>query len=183
MSPKPHQDLGNDCSRPRSSSSTHAAPPSASTRCSRRRTSPAGRSTSTSAARTVWSRRCSAALRRGPRVVRGRVRRRHGAPGQASRLFDQLDELVSNADFRGCRYFATDLAFADPPSGTRGDRGLPAAPPRASRTGAQGIGAANPEHAAEQLHLLIEGTLVMGATQDGEHPARAARDLAAVVIG
>ena len=29
-------------------------------------------------------------------------------------LFDRLDELVSSADFRGCRYFATDLAFADP---------------------------------------------------------------------
>jgi hypothetical protein len=29
-------------------------------------------------------------------------------------LFDRLDELASNADFRGCRYFATDLAYADP---------------------------------------------------------------------
>src|SRR5687767_14268364 len=29
-------------------------------------------------------------------------------------LFDRLDELVSNPDFRGCRYFATDLSFADP---------------------------------------------------------------------
>jgi hypothetical protein len=37
--------------------------------------------------------------------------------------------------------------------------------------------------AAEQLHLLIEGTLVMGATQDGSHPARAARALAATVLG
>ena len=41
---------------------------------------------------------------------------------------------------------------------------------------------ASPERAAEQLHLLIEGTLVMGATQDGQHPARAARDLAAVIL-
>ena len=29
-------------------------------------------------------------------------------------LFDRLDELVSNDSFRGCRYFATDLAFAEP---------------------------------------------------------------------
>lgn len=29
-------------------------------------------------------------------------------------LFDRLDELVSNQSFRGCRYFATDLAFAEP---------------------------------------------------------------------
>jgi len=44
------------------------------------------------------------------------------------------------------------------------------------------MGHADPVRAAEQLHLLIEGTLVMGATQDGEHPARTARDLAAVVL-
>ena len=42
---------------------------------------------------------------------------------------------------------------------------------------------AHPERAAEQLHLLIEGSLVMGATQDDEHPARSARDLAAIVLG
>ena len=42
---------------------------------------------------------------------------------------------------------------------------------------------ANPDRAAEQLHLLIEGTLVVGATQDDEHPARAARELAAAILG
>jgi hypothetical protein len=46
----------------------------------------------------------------------------------------------------------------------------------------EALGHASPAHAAEQLHLLIEGTLVMGATQDGLHPARAARDLAAVIL-
>jgi AcrR family transcriptional regulator len=99
-------------------------------------------------------------------------------------LFDRLDELVSNADFRGCRYFATDLAFADP--------GHPAhAETEAFRRRLRelltrelvALGHADPERAAEQLHLLIEGTLVMGATQDGEHPARAARNLAAVILG
>jgi hypothetical protein len=44
------------------------------------------------------------------------------------------------------------------------------------------LGHARPERAAAQLHLLIEGTLVMGATQDNQHPARAARDLAAIVL-
>jgi hypothetical protein len=44
------------------------------------------------------------------------------------------------------------------------------------------MGHARPEHAAEQLHLLIEGTLVMGATRDGHHPGRVARDLAAAVL-
>jgi hypothetical protein len=46
----------------------------------------------------------------------------------------------------------------------------------------EAIGHPRPEQAADQLHLLIEGTLVMGATQNHQHPARAARDLAALVL-
>jgi AcrR family transcriptional regulator len=98
-------------------------------------------------------------------------------------LFDRLDELVSNADFRGCRYFAADLAYAvaDHPAHAETNR---------FRQRLRGIllreltalGHANPEQAAEQLHLLIEGTLVMGATRDGPHPARAARELAAAIL-
>jgi AcrR family transcriptional regulator len=98
-------------------------------------------------------------------------------------LFDRLDELVSSPNFRGCRYFATDLAFADPshPAHAETDafrqrlRGLLVRELQES-------GHASPEHAAEQLHLLIEGTLVMGATENGQHPARAARDLAALIL-
>ena len=99
-------------------------------------------------------------------------------------LFDRLDELVSTDDFRGCRYFATDLAFADPNHPAHAEtaefrrrlrelliRELVA------------LGHANPKHGAEQLHMLIEGILVMGATHDSLHPARAARELAAVVLG
>ena len=98
-------------------------------------------------------------------------------------LFDRLDELVSSADFRGCRYFATDLAFADPrhPAHAETDafrRRLRALLLREL----EALGHAHPERAAEQLHLLIEGTLVAGATQDRQHPARAARELAAVVL-
>ena len=98
-------------------------------------------------------------------------------------LFDRLDELVSNPDFRGCRYFATDLSLADPghPAHAETDgfrRRLRALLVRE----VEGLGHADPEHAAEQLHLLIEGTLVMGASQDNQQPARAARDLAAIVL-
>jgi AcrR family transcriptional regulator len=99
-------------------------------------------------------------------------------------LFDRLDELVADADFRGCRYFATDLAFADPDHPAHAEtaafrQGLRARLVRELET----MGHAHPGAAAERLHLLIEGTLVAGATQGKEHPARAARDLAAIVIG
>jgi AcrR family transcriptional regulator len=99
-------------------------------------------------------------------------------------LFDRLDELASDPGFRGCRYFATDLALADP--------GHPAhAETKAFRRRLRALlvrevkasGHPRPAYAAEQLHLLIEGSLVAGATQDGRHPARAARDLAALVLG
>lgn len=99
-------------------------------------------------------------------------------------LFDRLDELVSTQDFRGCRYFATDLSFADPQHPAHAEtevfrRRLRALLVRELKA----LGHGRPEEAAEQLHLLIEGTLVMGATQDRHHPGRAARDLAAAVLG
>ncbi|WP_412520829.1 TetR/AcrR family transcriptional regulator [Actinomadura madurae] len=98
-------------------------------------------------------------------------------------LFDRLDELVSNPDFRGCRYFATDLSFADPrhPAHAEAEafrRRLRALLVRELKA----MGHGHPERAAEQLHLLIEGTLVMGATKDGHHPGHTARDLAAAVL-
>jgi AcrR family transcriptional regulator len=98
-------------------------------------------------------------------------------------LFDRLDELVSNESFRGCRYFATDLAFAEPDHPAHAEteifrRRLHELLVREL----DALGHAHPDRAAEQLHLLIEGTLVRGASQDGRHPALAARDLAAVVL-
>lgn len=99
-------------------------------------------------------------------------------------IFDRLDELVADPQFRGCRYFATDLALADPGHPAHAEteafrRRLRALLVREL----EAMGHDHPERAAEQLHLLIEGTLVMGATQDDPHPARAARELAAVVLG
>lgn len=44
------------------------------------------------------------------------------------------------------------------------------------------MGHPHPGPAAEQLHLLIEGALVRGASQDGHRPALAARDLAVLVL-
>ena len=99
-------------------------------------------------------------------------------------LFDQLDELVANAEFRGCRYFATDLAFADPAHPAHAETEAYRLSLRALLVRElEAMGHRDPQSAAEQLHLLIEGTLVMGATQDGRHPARAARALAATVLG
>jgi AcrR family transcriptional regulator len=98
-------------------------------------------------------------------------------------LFDQLDELVASDDFRGCRYFASDLALADPDHPAHAEterfrRRLRAVLVRELES----LGHPEPQRAADQLHLLIEGTLVMGATQGDRHPARVARALAAGVL-
>jgi AcrR family transcriptional regulator len=99
-------------------------------------------------------------------------------------LFDQLDALVSSADFRGCRYLATDLSFAAPDHPAHAETAAYRRRLRALlHRELEALGHPRPDRAAEQLHLLIEGALVMGATHDGEHPARAARELAAVVLG
>lgn len=99
-------------------------------------------------------------------------------------LFDRLDEIVSSAEFRGCRYFATDLAFADPDHPAHAETAAYRRRIRALLVRElEVMGHVHPEQAAEQLHLLIEGTLVMGATQDGQHPARVARGLAELILG
>jgi AcrR family transcriptional regulator len=98
-------------------------------------------------------------------------------------LFDRLDELVSNPDFRGCRYFATDLSFADPRHPAHAETNAFRQRLRALLIReVEALGHSHPERAAQQLHLLIEGTLVMGATQDGDHPGHAARALATIVL-
>jgi orotidine-5'-phosphate decarboxylase len=67
-------------------------------------------------------------------------------------------------------------------TGTRPDPRVPAA-------GAPAVGAEtpqardhNPDHAADQLQLLIEGTLVTGATRPQTRLAKAARELAEHIL-
>lgn len=98
-------------------------------------------------------------------------------------LFDRLDELVSNKTFRGCRYFATDLAYSEPKHPVH----VETAAFRARLNELlvrelEALGHGDPRGAAEQLHLLIEGTLVRGVTEDASHPGRAAKPLAAAVL-
>src|SRR4051794_33287314 len=68
-------------------------------------------------------------------------------------LFDRLDELVSDADFRGCRYFATDLAFADPGHPAHAETEAYRRRIRALLVRElEALGHASPDQAAEQLH-------------------------------
>lgn len=99
-------------------------------------------------------------------------------------IFDWLDEVIAEPDFRGCRYLAAELALADPDHPGH-------AVTRHYRERLHGLlerelrELDHPQaaHAADQLLLLIDGALAVGATRPETHPAAAARQLAEQVIG
>lgn len=98
-------------------------------------------------------------------------------------VFDRLGEITAMPGFHGCRYLAADLALTDP--------GHPAHEiTRDYRRHVHdllerelvALGHPRPGRGADQLLLLIDGTLAAGATRPGTDPATAARELAEHVI-
>ncbi|GAB3413007.1 TetR/AcrR family transcriptional regulator [Flindersiella endophytica] len=94
-------------------------------------------------------------------------------------IFDLLGTVIQGPDFRGCRYLSVDLALTDP--------GHPAhAVTHEYREHVHKLledelvklGHPQPASAADQLLLLIDGTLAAGVTRPGIEPARLARQLA-----
>lgn len=95
-------------------------------------------------------------------------------------VFDYLDTVISSPGFRGCRYLGTDLALASPDHPahqvTRDYRhGLH----ELIRQEIQQLGHPDPTAGAEEILLLIEGTLASGATRPDARPAQVARRMAA----
>jgi AcrR family transcriptional regulator len=98
-------------------------------------------------------------------------------------IFDELDNVVSAPDFRGCRYLAADLALADEnhPAHAVTREYRDQIHQLLERETSQ-LGHPRPADTADQLLLLIEGTLATGATRPGARPAQAARELAEKVL-
>lgn len=99
-------------------------------------------------------------------------------------VFDMLAGVIQDPSFRGCRYLSADLALADP--------GHPAHEiTRQYREHLHELleaelvklGHNQPAAAADQLLLLIDGTLAIGATRPNTDPAQLARQLAEQLIG
>ncbi len=98
-------------------------------------------------------------------------------------VFANLDEVVRSDGFRGCRYLAADLALAahDHPAHavTKQYR------ERVHELLAAELRAMNhrdPDRGADQLHLLIEGVLALGATRPDSKPGAAARPLVEAIL-
>ncbi|WP_157244973.1 TetR/AcrR family transcriptional regulator [Nonomuraea typhae] len=130
----------------------------------------------------------AAVLRRTTAEDEADYRRVMNAAGEHPRtrllaIFDRLDEVVAGPGFCGCRYLAADLTLVEP--------GHPAHEiTRAYRRTVHQIlerdlvalGHPRPEHAADQLLLLIDGTLAAGATRPGIAPGALARELAEHIL-
>ena len=98
-------------------------------------------------------------------------------------LFDALDLLVTQPGFRGCRYLAMDLSFADIDHPIHRETSAHRARVRAMlEQELAALGHPARRRAAEQLQLLVEGVLATGAASTVPHPGRLARELAATVL-
>jgi len=99
-------------------------------------------------------------------------------------IFDMLAKVVEDPDFRGCRYLSADLALTDPDHPAH----------EVTRQYREDIhalledelvklGDQQPASTADQLLLLIDGTLAVGATRSNADPAGLARQLAEQIVG
>jgi len=98
-------------------------------------------------------------------------------------VFDTMDKTTSSKRFRGCRYAAADLSLTDPDHPAHVEtRAYKQRLHALFVSELEALGHPSPDHAADQLLLLIDGVLVDAVTRPGTHPALAARELAEHVL-
>jgi len=97
-------------------------------------------------------------------------------------VFDELDRVVSRPQFRGCRFTAAELALPD--EGHPAHAAIRQYKDRLHEMFAAELvklGHPEPEFAADQLLVLVDGVLAHGATRAEVHPALAAKAMAAMI--
>jgi AcrR family transcriptional regulator len=98
-------------------------------------------------------------------------------------VFDELIRAVSSPEFRGCRYLTADLTLVDADHpGHAVTREYRRRLHRLLERELEQIPHPWPARAADQLLLLIEGTLATAATRPESRPAERARELARDVL-
>ncbi|GAB3750683.1 TetR/AcrR family transcriptional regulator [Microlunatus parietis] len=99
-------------------------------------------------------------------------------------IFDWLGAVIEEPDFRGCRYLAAELALADPDHpGHEVTRDYHRRVHELIEHELRELAHPQPALATEQLVLLINGTLAVGANHPASNPAPGARQLAESIIG
>jgi AcrR family transcriptional regulator len=98
-------------------------------------------------------------------------------------LFDGLDTVVSAPQFHGCRYTAAGLNLDDPQHPAHVEILAHKARVRALLLAElEAAGHRDPEQAATQLMVLIEGVMSAALTHPQTRPGKAARALVALVL-
>jgi AcrR family transcriptional regulator len=98
-------------------------------------------------------------------------------------IFDYLGTVSRQPDFRGCRYLAADLGLVEPSHPAHSiANDYRRQVHRLLRAELVALGHPDPARAADELHLLIEGSLAASATHAFARPARTARQLAERVL-
>jgi AcrR family transcriptional regulator len=98
-------------------------------------------------------------------------------------LFDMLGDVIQDPDFRGCRYLSADLALTDPAHPAHAvTREYREHIHELLEAELVKLGHRRPAIAANQLMLLMDGTLAAGVTRTGTDPAQLARQLAEQLI-
>lgn len=98
-------------------------------------------------------------------------------------VFDQLDVTTSTPGFRGCRYVSAELSLVDPDHPAH----------EVTRTYTERLcalferelfclGHPNPSQGAQQIVVLIDGILVVGALRPDSHPSLAVRPLVEQIL-
>jgi AcrR family transcriptional regulator len=127
-------------------------------------------------------------LRESARDDEARYRRALDSAGDDPRLrvlavFDALDETTSTAGYRGCRYVAAELSLADPAHPAHVvTREYTERLRVIFEVELTNLGHADPAQGAEQILVLVDGVLVLGAIRPEAHPARAVRPLVEQIL-
>lgn len=99
-------------------------------------------------------------------------------------IFDMLAAVIEDPDFRGCRYLSADLALTDPEHPAHEiTRHYREHIHELLEDELVKLGDQQPVSTADQLLILIDGTLAAGATRSSSDPAQLARQLAEHIIG
>ncbi len=99
-------------------------------------------------------------------------------------VFDQLDRTTSAPGFRGCRYVSAELALPDPSHPAHEViRAYTERLHQIFETELVNLGHPDPAGGADQILVLIDGILTLGAIRPESHPARSVRPLVEHILG
>lgn len=98
-------------------------------------------------------------------------------------VFDTIEQIISTPDFHGCRYISADLALTDPDHPAHVEtRAHKQRVHQLLHDELVKLHHPDPVFAADQLQLLIDGAMVVGATRPEQQPAKAARSMAEHIL-